>query len=34
MYMETFDNNKIPPKNQWILVFNVLKFHHNVKSTP
>jgi hypothetical protein len=26
MYMETFDNNKIPPKNQIILIFNVLNF--------
>jgi hypothetical protein len=33
MYMETFDNNKIP-KNQWILIVNVLKIHHNVKSIP
>jgi hypothetical protein len=33
MSMDTFDNNLIP-KNQWILIFNVLNFHLNVKSIP
>jgi hypothetical protein len=30
MPMDTSDNNLIP-KNQWILIFNVLNSHLNVK---
>jgi hypothetical protein len=33
MSRDIFDNNLIP-KNQWILIFNVLNSHLNVKSIP